>query len=290
MSTLLLGLLAETPVHPGAGQSSGVIDLPVAREAATDYPVITGSSLKGALRDYARDLDSSATGEMLSAEEPEKESQSEQDSAEIKTLFGKSDSAGALLISDARLLLLPVRSLHSAYKWATCPHLIERFLRDSNRVGKDTRIDIPSPAPNSYIGTDVGNLFLEERQFISTGGNVDDLVQIVEGLVTHESTRKRLANQTVVLNDDDFAWFARNGLGIQARNVLDKDTKESRNLWYEEFIPSDALFYAVISERFPGSVEAMDALFKKRPYVQIGGNETVGHGWFAVTSTVLGRI
>ena len=29
----------------------GVVDLPVAREAATDYPVLVGSSLKGALRD-----------------------------------------------------------------------------------------------------------------------------------------------------------------------------------------------------------------------------------------------
>ena len=47
MKTLLYGLLAETSIHPGAGQSSGFVDLPVAREAATDYPVIVGSSLKG---------------------------------------------------------------------------------------------------------------------------------------------------------------------------------------------------------------------------------------------------
>ncbi len=49
MKTLLYGMLAETSIHPGAGQSSGFVDLPVAREAATDYPVIVGSSLKGAL-------------------------------------------------------------------------------------------------------------------------------------------------------------------------------------------------------------------------------------------------
>jgi CRISPR/Cas system CMR subunit Cmr4 (Cas7 group RAMP superfamily) len=42
----MLGLLAETPVHPGAGRSLGVVDLPVAREEATSYPVIVGSSLR----------------------------------------------------------------------------------------------------------------------------------------------------------------------------------------------------------------------------------------------------
>ena len=51
MKTAMLGLLAETSVHPGSGRGVGVVDLPVARETATDYPVLVGSSLKGALRD-----------------------------------------------------------------------------------------------------------------------------------------------------------------------------------------------------------------------------------------------
>ena len=47
MKTAMLGLLAETPIHAGSGRGMGVVDLPVAREAATDYPVLVGSSLKG---------------------------------------------------------------------------------------------------------------------------------------------------------------------------------------------------------------------------------------------------
>ena len=54
MHAAMLGLLAETPIHPGAGRGIGVVDLPVAREAATDYPVLVGSSLKGALLDKMR--------------------------------------------------------------------------------------------------------------------------------------------------------------------------------------------------------------------------------------------
>ena len=45
MNTAILGLLAETPVHPGSGRSMGVVDLPVAREAATDFPLLVGSGL-----------------------------------------------------------------------------------------------------------------------------------------------------------------------------------------------------------------------------------------------------
>jgi len=35
MKNIVLGLLAETSLHPGSGQTADVIDLPVAREAAT---------------------------------------------------------------------------------------------------------------------------------------------------------------------------------------------------------------------------------------------------------------
>jgi len=49
----LLGLFTETPLHPGAGQSADVVDLPVAREGATGLPQIPDTGLKGALRQWA---------------------------------------------------------------------------------------------------------------------------------------------------------------------------------------------------------------------------------------------
>ena len=85
----MFGFLAETSIHCGAGRSAGIIDLPVAREAATDYPFIAGSGLKGALRDRAESLGRS----------------------DVAKLFGNPDQAGRLLVSDARLLLLPVLGL-----------------------------------------------------------------------------------------------------------------------------------------------------------------------------------
>jgi CRISPR-associated protein Cmr4 len=106
------------------------VDLPVAREAATDYPVVPGSSLKGALLGFARQQSSNGQERMTE---------------QVRhRIFGKSDNAGGLLVSDARLLLLPVRSLSSAYKWITCPHLLERFDRDQQRTSLSVQPHFPA--------------------------------------------------------------------------------------------------------------------------------------------------
>ena len=274
MKTLLYGLLAETSIHPGAGPSSGFVDLPVAREAATDYPVIVGSSLKGALLGVARDRG--------------------WPDDERNRVFGKHDNAGGLLVSDARLLLLPVRSLTSHFMWITCPHLIERYVRDRKRsehteAAFDFTLlgDKDNEAPK-YLGINVGDLFLEERQFKHVGGLPDKLVEILMPLICHDDTKKRLDKQLVVLSDASFAWFARYGLAINARNVLDEKTKTSKNLWYEETLPPDSLFYLLLAERNDGALKPIKELFAKKPYLQVGGNETVGQGWFAMSAPLEG--
>ncbi len=269
MKSLILGLLAETSIHPGAGQSSGFVDLPVAREAATDYPVIVGSSVKGALLDLARDP------------------QSKVDEATRKRIFGEQENAGALLVSDIRLLLLPIRSLKSAYKWVTCPHLIERLMRDVRRSSstlRETTVEV-SVADGHYLGLNEGELFLEERQFQPQPDSEDlaTLHAVIQPLLKHEESRKRLPQQLVVISDRDFMWFARFGLAINARNVLNEKTKISENLWYEETIPSDSVFYGLLAERGSGALDTVKGIFAKRPYLQVGGNETVGQGWFAVS-------
>jgi len=263
MKTMILGLLAETSIHPGAGQEIGFVDLPVAREGATDYPVIVGSSFKGALLDRAR---------------------SGMDDPTRNRIFGQQDNAGSVLVSDARLVLLPVRSLASHYKWITCPHLLERLTRDLKRVGHvEPTIAVTGPARGRYLGIDDGPLFLEERQFDRGGDLPDGLVKAIEPLIRHEETRKRLSDQLVVLHDDDFVWFARFGLAVNVRNQLDKVTKTSQNLWYEETIPPDSVFYCLLADRNGGdSLDAICKLFEQHPYIQVGGNETVGQGWFAV--------
>ena len=265
MNAAMLGLLAETPIHPGAGRGMGVVDLPVAREAATDYPVLVGSSLKGALRDKAE--------------------LTETVKADVCRRFGEQNHAGDLLVSDGRLLLLPVRSLTTSFRWVTCPHLIERYRRDIARAGPGPSPEVPSYIERGTVLAAEGedNLFLEERQFTSVGEPAADLVNAIEPLLLHRETRERLGRQIAVLHDDDFAWFARYGLPIQARNVLEDGTKKSKNLWYEEALPPDTVMYALVLGRGGDALGSLDALFPEDdPYLQAGANETVGQGWFAV--------
>ena len=262
MQTAILGLLAETSIHPGSGRGMGVVDLPVAREAATDYPVLVGSSLKGALRDKTE----------------------KSNSADAERLFGKPDGAGDLIVSDGRLLLLPVRSLTGSYRWATCPHLVERYRRDLERSGQTPGLEAPTVGEGRALTNGTGSIFLEERQFEIEEGPGDDLIASISPLLLHQETRERLADQMAVLSDNDFVWFVRYGLPVQARNVLDDDTKQSQNLWYEETLPPDTVMYALVGGRNDNALDAFDTIFPSDdPYLQVGGNETVGQGWFAVT-------
>lgn len=278
MKTLLYGLLAETSIHPGAGQSSGFVDLPVARESATDYPVIVGSSIKGALR-----------GTM-----PPSELEFLFGSVEVRDRDRGIGGAGNLILSDARLLLLPIRSLASYYMWVTCPYLIERYMRDRLRFGLSTEtfnfslIDGDDEESPKYLGPEVGELFLEERQFFRSGDLPEKLIELLTPLIRHNETGKRLEKQLVVVSDKSFAWFARYGLPVNARNVLDKDKKTSNNLWYEETLPPDSLFYLLLAERNTGALDKIQDWFHVKPYFQVGGNETIGQGWFVVSEPLKG--
>ncbi|NMB17226.1 MAG: hypothetical protein GX980_08970 [Firmicutes bacterium] len=51
----VLFLYGQSWLHPGAGASTGSIDLPVQREVHTDYPMIPASSVKGSLRAMAEE-------------------------------------------------------------------------------------------------------------------------------------------------------------------------------------------------------------------------------------------
>lgn len=275
MKHAIIGLLAETFIHPGAEQTGGIVDLPVAREKATNYPFIAGSSLKGALLDAAKQRN--------------KQNGAGDDNLDLDCIFGKADRAGNLLVSDARLLLLPVRSLTSSWRWATCPHLLERLSRDLRRSGSNEMIDKPPcVASGSCLATDGkdgGKLYLEERNFACTDPavNLEKWIETIRQLIADSNTQSQLEKRLVVLHDDDFAWFATNGLAVQARNVLN-EKKTSTNLFYEETLPPDTLMYALLAERTAdaGSLGPIQNIFQNRPYLQVGGNETVGQGWFNI--------
>jgi CRISPR-associated protein Cmr4 len=271
MASLMIGMLAETFVHPGVGQAISAIDLPVARERTTDYPFIPGSGIKGGFKTWAKEQ----AKEQLGA-------------AVADRLFGKADNAGTILLSDARLLLLPVRSLDTAYVWLTCPILLERLRRDAERSGVGGFAACAAKVDTGkYIGKARPQMLtLEERELGHTDSLPAGLVEALARLAP--AVGGRMADQIAIVADDDFAWFAKYALPVAARNHLDDKTKTSTNLWYEETLPPDTVMYCLVADR--GATQDGTAQIKSTVqgghgcnYGQFGGNETLGQGWFQLT-------
>jgi len=273
----LIALIAETHVHPGVGQTTGAIDLPVARERVTDFPFIPGSSVKGAFRVWVEERAAGLDVETLFGKEPNGGD------------AGASGQAGQLLLSDARLLLLPVRALTDAFKWVTCPDILRRLQRDMARAGHDAPgWTVPDVVAGAYLGlgTENDRLGLEEREFDHAGNVPGDLIKALAQFTGQPEDLMR--NRLVVLSDSDFTWFARYALPVMARNVLDAD-KTSQNLWYEETLAPDTIMYLLVGQRNKGAVSALAAALDAAPYIQIGGNETIGQGWFRMQAFEGGR-
>lgn len=270
MNGMLWGLTAESAIHAGVGQMPAAVDLPVARERATGFPYIPASSLKGALRAAAR-------------EDWQEEGAAEQ----LDRVFGKLDSAGALSVGDARLLLLPVRSLQGSFFWVTCPYALERLGRDAALAGVPLA-GLPQAFPDipqgQALGAKAQTVYLEELSFeVRQEELAVQAAQAVAGLWAHESLRKRCAEgQVLLLGDGEFAYFARYALAVQAHNVLEADTKESTNLWYAETLPPDTLLYLAALPRRQGALAEVAAWLRQRGYLQLGGGETTGLGWCAL--------
>jgi len=285
-SNALLGLLTETSLHAGAGQSQGVIDLPIQREAHTHWPCVYGSAVKGALR---------ARAEARKLED-------------IDLIFGQADFrageasefAAALAVSDARLLLLPVRSLTSHFCWVTCPSALRRLQRDAVRLGIPAlgqfAIEEPADAETALVDASrpLTELYLEEYRFKVEAKPLADLLSALNQLVP-DLLHAPLQKQLTVVHDNAFRHLAEHATPVTAHVRLDdKKTVVKGALWYEESLPADTVLYVALSataSRKPDStlqaatiIERLrDTLFQPHPYLQLGGNETVGMGWCQVT-------
>ena len=285
----ILGLLAETSIHAGAGQKLGAVDLPIQREAHTDWPCIYGTAVKGALRARAQDADLK----------------------NIEVVFGPdvqtnnaSEYAGSLLVGDARLLLLPVRSLTGTFKWVTCPAVLRRFARDQERLGlgklnlgplevASEQAAVPGP-----VGAD-SSLFLEEYRLTMVTADLGAVMTALRRFLPRDE-RHYLEQRLCLVDDEFFGYLARFATPVTAHVTINYETKTARDtgLRYEESLPPETVFYVPLSaskarkEKATESAgDVLDAivgeLFQRgHSYLQVGGNETVGMGWCRVTPVV----
>lgn len=184
MEALILGFFTETNLHLGTETDIGVIDLPVAREVTTKYPVIPGSSLKGSLRSWAEEV-------------------WKEDRDKVNDVFGRPDAAGNIAVTDARLLLLPVRTLNGHYRWVVCPYILERWQRDLKLAGFSVDLPEIKLKDNEAGGNKEEEIYLEEFSFTikQSPEAIKTIADIIGKLIAHDSVRSRLIDQLVVISD-----------------------------------------------------------------------------------------
>ena len=285
--TALLLLTSETPLHAGAGQSVDGIDLPIQREVHTHWPCVFGSAVKGALRAHAEQRMASTSTAIADLFGPDHGGAQERDTSH----------AGALLVGDATLLALPVRSLQSSFKWVTCPQAITRFARTAERLGLALTLPaISQPARHKALGQGDAKLFLEEFRFEqSPDACIGALAKALAPLSGGALDEATLVQRLVVVHDDIFSFLARNATSVQPHIAIDSTTKTVKDgaLWFEETLPPETLLYvpltATASRRKGGALTAAQVLeqFEQllpagKNWLQLGGNETTGMGWCRV--------
>ncbi|SFV88894.1 CRISPR-associated RAMP Cmr4 [hydrothermal vent metagenome] len=275
----LLGLMSQTSIHAGTGQNTGVIDLPIQREGHNGWPCVFGSAVKGALRVMAE----------------------QQNNDNITPIFGSAMNdnnphSGALLVSDARIILFPVRSLTSQFKWVTCPAVLNRLKKDMVRFEQgEVEIDVLGDIDDDQAISpqESSDIFLEEYRFKPKQESLKKTIALLAKFVKDENFSQNLEKQLLIVNNDNFTFLVQHATPVNAHIAIDSETKTTIGgaLWYEETLPAETLLYIGLSatnSRDDSNMTAENILtgiteaFNDKPWLQMGGNETVGMGWCAV--------
>lgn len=294
----LLTIHCLSPLHCGTGQGIAGIDLPVQRERHTGWPVIPASTIKGVLRDAARQ----AVGGVA---------QQADQHPDVIALFGPEKGAidsgelglGALSFGDGVLLAFPVRSLVGVFAWVTCPLAMERLVRHATLAGWDAKGLTFEAKPSGTQIRCSAKLEVDANQHqVLLEDQVFQRDELPKGLAEAfaalfpESARGLIAEHLAIVSDDTFTWFARHATQVEARIALDPMTKTVAEgaLFYQETVPPETIFVSLISAEDARHSKAKASSLRTADQAlahlatlcakprQFGGDATIGKGLCAL--------
>lgn len=268
-------LVSQTILHCGSGQSVGIIDQPIIRDRATNLPIVPGATIRGVLRAH------------LSANE---------NNAQLtKALFGSlakdgtESFAGALSITDAHLLLLPVRSLYGILAYATCPFILKRY-----KKAMGINIDLPTESKDkACVGNNSRNIAADKVVFeeldidaVKSKEAEQWAVKIANTVYADDQlAQEDFQQHFVILPDDVFAYLAETATEVRTRIRMNPETGVVDNgaLWTEENLPAECILWGSYS--FNESTKRDNAKYVDQftdntngALLQMGGNAGIGSG------------
>lgn len=281
MTEFLLYLYAESPVHTGAADSVDVLDLPVQREVTTGYPVIWGQSLKGALRQEARDRwPASRVTEVFGSEAG--------DEAPGGT------TPGQLAVGDAQLAAMPVPALRRTFAWLTTDVALGRLARKYAALGRsaprvpEVRSEAGAAAHSAWTGA-AGEVL--GPLVVPLGSAPSQELQQWARLLAADALqrgepfrpfRDKLGRDLVLAGSDVAPSLLRECTEQSVRIQLNPDTKRVENgPFYSEYLPAETILAASLTLRGRADTaenRAALASLMDGELLQVGGDETVGKG------------
>ncbi|GGN27611.1 MULTISPECIES: type III-B CRISPR module RAMP protein Cmr4 [Marinomonas] len=277
MSFQVYHLFSQTILHCGSGQSVGIVDQPIARDRATHLPLVPGSTVRGVLRAHISQQNDELTNTLFGYQKPDSEP----------------SSAGALSITDAHLLLLPVRTVYGILAYATCPFILQRYKKDLKldltipTIADDQAL-YPNDNPNHQ-----GNLMVLEDLDLTVKDKACEHTQkwaehIAQTLYTKGSPDYNdMSKRIIVLPDTVFSFLAETATEIRTRIRIDQNTGvvDGGALWTEESLPAESVLWGVYSvdktrlqDQNSDKLDKLNGIINDKPLLQMGGNMGTGNG------------
>ena len=156
--------------------------------------------------------------------------------------------------------------------------VIENGMRRNSRTQK-----------GQYTFFDANILFLPKQsstclyELVTCDAVLQGFIKHVKLITNKDVTKDELKNNfkfTEVPDGEFIDLCSDDNLPIIARNVLDNG--ESKNLWYEQVIPAETVFYTIIDDKGDGTLA--NKIGAKNALVQIGAEATIGYGYCKFTN------
>lgn len=279
MESKFYGLKCITNLFVGNGDNSyGIIDNQVEKDPIFETPIIPSSSLKGSLRDFFEN--------------------NSDNNIKITEIFGsdaketKNTNSGSYSFFTAQLLFRSMRVSDGNFTYClvTTVDLLEKMIQMISDLNGDLPCDMQEAIKK--VKEKMNNLKdkygISNKDISVEGYDLEncekEVNKVVDLLNILEKFNLKNGVPIVILKPEIFKEI---DLPIVARNQLEDGL--SNNLWYEEIVPHESIFYFAIM--YPDNNDSFKKFDKelRSNIIRFGGGASIGYGYCKIEEYTINK-